>query len=355
MTANVLLAAAIGLTCYVLWPFLHAIVFAALLAAVSRGIRARLLAWTGGRETLSALLAVLFVMVAIVIPVGVFALMAASKGLEGARQLAAWATEENLAKVINHPWVGWTLTHVEEFVSLEELKAGLQTEALAISRGVGQRLLAIGATFFGNAADMLGQMLLMAFTLFYFTRDGDRMLATLRSVSPLDHASEVRVLAKLKAVAESILYGGVVTGVCQGVAGAMGLWIAGISPLFWGVMMFFASFIPVAGTALIWAPLAIWLLATGHTGPALFLAIWSAVLVGSIDNFLRPYLMRGKADMPPFALFLSIVGGVAVFGVKGVAYGPLIVGFAAVMLAIRADEAAAEVRAEQNRTGQLLD
>jgi predicted PurR-regulated permease PerM len=98
--------------------------------------------------------------------------------------------------------------------------------------------------------------------------------------------------------------------------------------------MAFTSFIPVVGTALVWVPAVGYLLLLGKIKSAIFLATWCAVLVGSIDNFLRPFFMRGQADMSTFYIFLAILGGVQFFGLAGIIYGPLILGFARVMLYI---------------------
>ncbi len=122
------------------------------------------------------------------------------------------------------------------------------------------------------------------------------------------------------------------TAVAQGFAGGIGLWIAGISPLFWGTMMAFASLIPVVGTAIIWLPAVVYLVLIGSWGKAVFLAIWSMVVVGSIDNFLRPFLMKGEGGISSIYLFFAILGGINLFGIVGILYGPLILGVAAILL-----------------------
>jgi predicted PurR-regulated permease PerM len=99
-------------------------------------------------------------------------------------------------------------------------------------------------------------------------------------------------------------------------------------------VMAFASLIPIVGTALIWVPAAVYLVLLGKWGWALFLALWCILLVGAIDNFLRPFLMRSGAKMSPFYIFLAILGGVQFFGLAGILYGPLILSFAMIMLYI---------------------
>lgn len=98
--------------------------------------------------------------------------------------------------------------------------------------------------------------------------------------------------------------------------------------------MGFASLIPVVGTALVWGPAAIYLALLGKWGSFFLLIAWSVLLVGSIDNFLRPFLMRGESKMSPFYIFLAILGGVQYFGLAGILYGPLILSFATIMFYI---------------------
>lgn len=104
--------------------------------------------------------------------------------------------------------------------------------------------------------------------------------------------------------------------------------------LFWGTVMAFSSLIPVVGTALVWVPAAGYLAMAARWKSAIFLIIWGVVVVGSVDNFLRPFLMRGKEGVSPFYIFLTIIGGIQLFGLAGILYGPLILGFATVMLYI---------------------
>ncbi|WP_159306711.1 AI-2E family transporter, partial [Klebsiella pneumoniae] len=119
-----------------------------------------------------------------------------------------------------------------------------------------------------------------------------------------------RLLSEIENVSKSAVMGSFLTAIAQGVAGGIGMWLAGFPGLFWGTMMGFASFIPVVGTALIWIPATLYLFLTGDTTWAIFLAIWSVAVVGSIDNLLRPFLMQGSAGMNTLMIFFSLLGGI---------------------------------------------
>ncbi len=143
---------------------------------------------------------------------------------------------------------------------------------------------------------------------------------------------EEKLLHDIRAVAKSVLLGTFLTALCQGLVGGIGLSLVGIPGLFWGTVMGFSSLIPIVGTALVWIPATVYLLLLGNWKSALFLALWSIFLSGSIDNILRPFLMRGEGRMSPFYVFLAIIGGVQYFGLSGILYGPLILSFAMIML-----------------------
>ena len=156
----------------------------------------------------------------------------------------------------------------------------------------------------------------------------------MRALSPLRDEQEERIIHIMKDVGRSVLLGSFLTALCQGLAGGIGLAIVGIPAFFWGSLMGFASLIPFVGMALIWVPAVGYLALMGRWKAALFLFLWCTLLVGMIDNFLRPFLMRGEGKMSPFYVFLAIIGGVTYFGLPGILYGPLILAFARVMLFI---------------------
>ena len=140
---------------------------------------------------------------------------------------------------------------------------------------------------------------------------------------PLSTSEEEALFAEVKSVSKSALLGSLATAATQGVVGGFGLWLAGFPGVFWGAVMAFTSLIPLVGTALIWVPAALFLFVTGEWGWGLFLVFWGVVVVGSIDNFLRPLLMQG-ASMNTVMVFFSLIGGLQVFGLMGLIYGPLI-------------------------------
>ena len=146
------------------------------------------------------------------------------------------------------------------------------------------------------------------------------------------------MLNEIENISKSAVMGSFLTALAQGFAGGIGMLVVGFPALFWGTMMGFASFIPVIGTALIWIPTTAYLLITGDSGWAAFLAIWSIAVVGSIDNILRPLLMQGSSGMNTLMIFFSLLGGIQLFGLIGLIYGPLIFSIAIVLFNIYEEE-----------------
>ncbi|HKP96966.1 MAG TPA: AI-2E family transporter [Fibrobacteria bacterium] len=166
---------------------------------------------------------------------------------------------------------------------------------------------------------------LMLFVMFYFYLDGKRILERLIRWSPLKDEYERILIEKFLSVSKGTLKGILVIGVIQGILGAILFWAVGLSsPVFLGTLMVFASIIPAVGTAGIWGPAAAFLLFEGRWGAALAVVFTGAVVIGSVDNFVRPILVGKDIKMHDLLVLLSTLGGLAVFGLTGLIIGPII-------------------------------
>lgn len=178
------------------------------------------------------------------------------------------------------------------------------------------------------------------------------MLQRARALCPLRANQQERIITELRKVGRSVLVGGLLVAVIQGFLGGVGLAIIGIPPLFWGTLMGFASLIPVVGTGLVWVPALAYLLIMSQWEAAIFFALWCGIVVVGADSILRPYFMRGGAGMSVFFIFLSILGGVQAFGMLGILYGPLILSFTVVMLALYSEEYCEILKASVFKVGE---
>jgi predicted PurR-regulated permease PerM len=169
-------------------------------------------------------------------------------------------------------------------------------------------------------------VLLTFYLLFYFLRDRKVALDWLREISPLSETEMSRLFGRIVDTVQATLYGTVAVAVVQGALGGLIFWWLGLpTPLLWGLVMGLLAVIPVLGAFVIWVPAAIFLALDGSWGKALILTAWGAVVVGSIDNLLYPMLVGNRLKLHTVPAFVSIVGGVILFGPSGLLLGPLAV------------------------------
>lgn len=307
-----------------LWPFRHAVFLAAILALLLNPLRQRLAALMRGSRFLTAALLTIATLLFILMPAALLTTVLANEAgavIEagvvwfqkgGVASLADWITSMNLPD--------WLRDIVDKTLAdPQKIRDGLAATATQAGKG----LLAAGRGVAGQTANLLFQVLMLLLFLFYFLAERDRVVAGLRRLSPLRPHQEQELAGRLKTVMQSILAGGLAAGLTQGVATAVGLWIVGVDPLFWGMVAVAASLVPFVGLALIHVPIVVFLLAGGATGKALFLLAWWLLVVSTVDNIVRPFFISGGARLPTLMIFVSIVGGVLLFGPLGLIYGPI--------------------------------
>jgi predicted PurR-regulated permease PerM len=314
-------------------PYLGTLVFAAVLASVCYPFHARISLRVKGRENLAALLTSALLVVIVVVPLVCFSAALVAQGAESFSKANAWLQEANLQRILSGKWVQPFHAMVQGLLArLGVDQVSLREVLMKASSALGQLVLSWGKGFVGDVTGLLVRFLLLIVLVFYLIRDGKAILTRLRHLSPLSPEQEGRLIQRVRSLSRSVVLANVATAVAQGIAGGIGLWIAGIPALFWGTMMAFTSLIPVVGTAIVWLPAVCYLLILGSWGKAVFLAAWCALVVGSIDNFLRPFLMKGEGEISSIYLFFAILGGIQLFGIVGILYGPLILGVTAVLL-----------------------
>jgi predicted PurR-regulated permease PerM len=192
-------------------------------------------------------------------------------------------------------------------------------------------------TIVKNTAVFFFHLAVTVLAMFYLYRDGDSMVERLRQVLPFDSDHGDRMVGDARELIFASVTSSLVAAVVHALLGGFAFAVAGIkAPLFWGVMMGFFSFIPVVGSALIWVPASISLMIGGHLGRGIFLVIFCAVIVGMVDNVVRPWLISGRAELGGLLIFISVLGGISVFGLLGVVLGPIIVATTAGLLELYA-------------------
>ncbi len=180
-----------------------------------------------------------------------------------------------------------------------------------------------GRIFLGAIGTVIGFVMTM-FLLFFAIRDGQGMLATLRALIPMSPRYKSRLFGHLAAVTRAMVYGTGVTAVTQGALVAVGFALVGLpSPIVFGVLAALFALVPLAGTPVVWVPAVLVLAAQQRWGAAIFLLAWG-LMVTVLDNFLRPFLVSGRAPVGTLTVFIGVLGGVSTFGAIGVFLGPVV-------------------------------
>lgn len=218
------------------------------------------------------------------------------------------------------------------------------TEALfAAMRSASQSMaLAVAGAITQNVPGLVSvtAFAVLKVTIFYLAlttmlHRGDEFARWALRVSPLERVHTSDLFAVFAQFARNVVLAGVVSGAMQGTVAAIGYRIAGLErPLLLGALTGVLAYIPLVGTALAWVPITLLLLVQGESGAALFVVIWSIALTGTVDNFIKPILVRGRSNVPTLLVFLGVFGGLAWFGVIGLLVGPVIVAMLLALLHI---------------------
>jgi predicted PurR-regulated permease PerM len=181
-----------------------------------------------------------------------------------------------------------------------------------------------GGSFFVGALGSVLAFAIMLFLLFFFLRDGDVMMMRARRLIPIAEERKERLFNQLGAVTRAIVFGTTVTALLQGFLVGVGFAIVGLpSPVVFGVLAALLSLLPVGGAALVWIPAVIWLFVERRWGAGTFLLVWG-LLLGGLDNVVRPLLISGRARISTLAVFVGVLGGIPAFGAIGVILGPVV-------------------------------
>lgn len=327
-------AAVLGFVTFrILAPFFAPLMWASLLAFMLHPANSKLLA-RGQKPPLAAgvLTGSAFLVVAGPVTLFVFAFLrqagellarfqteAAERRLPALQMMLEWAPVQAL------------LTKTGEFTSLS--KEQIISSTAEAAQGALQSIASLGGTVVVGAFNVITQFALTMFLLFFFLRDGKGMLERGIRLVPMTGARKVELATTLGGVTRAVVLGTAVTSAVQGTLVGIGFAIAGLpSPLVFGAVGALASLIPIVGTALVWVPAAITLVAQGQTGWAIFLVLWSIILVAGSDNVIRPLIISGSSNASTLLVFVGLLGGISVFGFAGIFMGPLVLTLVAALL-----------------------
>ena len=336
---------ALALLAYLLYlvlaPFLAPIAWAFFIAFLLYPIQASLVRRLSGRASLSALLLTAVTLLILIGPLAALGAAFAKQVADLLRYAQQYAAEHpavapsDLASI---PVLGHALDWLDQNagISLEQVREwGIEVARTILGRlaGLGQR------AFLGALGTVVG-FLLMMFILFFAIRDGHSMFVTLRELVPMRTEAKARLFGHLGSVTRAMVYGTGVTALVQGALVGIGFAFTGLpSPIVFGVLAALFALVPMAGTPVIWVPAVAVLALQGRYGAAGFMVVWGIIVV-TIDNFLRPMLVAGKAQVGTLTVFIGVLGGVAAFGPIGIILGPLVLALTLALLELNAESRA---------------
>ena len=299
-------------------PFLEPLVWAAILGTffypAHRRIQAKI-----GRPALAALLSTLAIAVLLIAPMVWLGWSFVTEAVEAVRDLPR-------AEIADKLRTGLDFVSARVPESFGDVEARIGEWAQAAS----EKLLGLTAKLPANIAGFILGFIVLLLALFYLFRDGPKIVALLRDISPFGgERHDVMVRQTIDMISVTITSGFIVAFV-QGALGGVSFMLVGLgSPILWGVMMALASFIPVLGAWMVWLPAGIGLIVSGETGRGIALLILGALLISAVDNVLRPVLIADRSQLNGLLVFISVLGGIGAFGLVGVVLGPLAVATAA--------------------------
>lgn len=190
----------------------------------------------------------------------------------------------------------------------------------------------IGSVILGQTTNILKNLslfivhvIVFLLSMFYFLRDGDRLIEYMKSILPLSEKYQDELFKKLSHLSHGIIYGIFGAAIVQGFLVGLALYIVGVdTATFWGAVAALLSPLPYIGTAVVWVPVVITLAISGHWLSSLFLLGWGILVVGMADNIIKPYLIGSSTALHPLAVLLVLLGGAFAFGLKGLLFGPFI-------------------------------
>jgi len=309
---------------WILWPFSGAVLWAVILAILFAPPYRRLLKSKRPRPTLAALATLGVILVVVILPLTLLTALLVQEGAAVYERILSG--EFDIGRYFQQTFnalPGWVTGLLDRF-GLTNL--GRIQERLSEALRTSSQFLAARALNFGqNTLNFVLSLFVMLYLLFFLLRDGDALVETIRRAIPL-HPEQLRTLARrFTGVIRATVKGTLVVAVVQGALGGLIFWLLGIhAPVLWAALMALLSLLPAVGAALVWLPVAVYLLATGAIWQGIVLTAYGVLVIGLVDNVLRPILVGKDTRMPDYVVLISTLGGIAVLGINGFVIGPVI-------------------------------
>jgi predicted PurR-regulated permease PerM len=328
MSTNKTFLALVGLVTFafawVLWPLFGALFWGLTLAIVFAPLHDVVLAHLGGRRNMAALAMIFGLLVGVILPMLLIIAAVVQEASALVAAISSGAVDlQGIAQQALAELPLWAQRLVQGLIPKDLL--GLQHSlVVSVSLWLGANVplvFSIGQSTAGLVMG-LGVTLYLVFFLF---RDGESLTKHFTTAIPMPPEVRADLLSTFTTVVRATVQGDIMVALLQGSLGGFGFWVLGVhAVLLWTVLMSLLALLPVFGAALVWAPVAVYFMATGHVVEGLGLLIYGTLVISLVDNLVRPYLVGKASRLPDFVVLLSTIGGIASFGVQGFITGPVV-------------------------------
>lgn len=318
-----LVAASLGFA-WILLPFFGTIMWGAIIALLFAPVNRSLLARMPHSPTIAALLTLLLVLLIVILP---FALVTTALAREGAalyhRMQSGEMNPESLFRTVFTALPGWVTDLLARF-GLDDY-TDLPTRLAAGLSQAGQFIAAQAFNIGQNTFEFVVSLFITSYLAFFLIRDGRALVNAIHRAVPLAADDQKLLLDTFTTVIRATVKGNLVVAALQGLLGGIAFWYLDVTgALLWGVLMAFLSLLPAVGAGLVWVPVAVWFYVTGAVAQSLALVAYGVLVIGLVDNLLRPVLVGKSTRMPDYLVLITTLGGMAVFGINGFVLGPAI-------------------------------
>ena len=318
----------VGFIVYMISPFLVPIIIAGIIASVAAPLQ-KFWVWLfkGHCKWIAALLSTLIVLIIILGPFSLLVALLSEDAVEAVEfvehQIEEYEIEDIhlLPGMIRDSKIGEYLDKIEQNSPIT--RQDLVEAVSSATSTVGSFVVSQTTNVAKKVSVILVDLFILLLSLFYFLRDGDKIIKYAKSILPLPNNYQKVLFKQLSTISKAIIFGIFGAAIMQGAVAGVGYWIAGAeNAVFWGTITAFFSIVPYLGAALIWVPITIVFLVTGHWIAALFLIVWGVAVVSTVDNIVKPYLIGGTAHIYPLLTLFVILGSLFTIGFKGLILGP---------------------------------
>ncbi len=319
-----LVLVATALFLLILWPFFGAVCWAVFITLVFWPMHQRFLRGSHGKRNMAALASVTVILLIVILPLSLLASSIAQEASMLVEKLRAGDIQlpqyfERFMAVLPE----WLRGMLRRF-GLGDLGL-LQKKLMAAVGSSGQALTSRAVNIGQLTMNFVVAFFLMIYMLFFLFRDGEQLTQSISRAIPLHPQHTRRLLQQFAVVVRATVKGNIAVALVQGTLGGLAFWFLGLpGAVLWGAVMALLSLLPAVGAALVWGPVAAYFFFSGEAVKGIGLIVWGTVVIGLIDNFLRPLLVGKDTRMPDYLVLVTTLGGIVIFGLNGFVIGPVI-------------------------------